>query len=349
MKTPRSVSSICRRSARKAADGLSPSSASLRPSRSQAALGGCSLHARRISAARCRTAAGSPSVSATSWSSTSVAARAALSCAAARVTASCGVPRNCRLEASDEPRQGQPVQQQGADHDDERDEQDHVASGKGAPELTVSGIAKAAASETTPRIPDHASTKPLAGSAQAPARGCARTSCGAGRPRDTPTPPAPESRWRVRPRTRPPPRSHCDRAVPVRRPAAAIRSGETRTTRGRRRRPSTPRCPVGGSRSRQWSTGRDTARRRRRRSPGAVDLLGGQVGHERPDDQAIPPPSPDPRAATDRGDDHSHREADQGSADGGAEERADSFQECHSGADRRGERDPVRGERGSRR
>ena len=63
-------------------------------------------------------------------------------------------------EAPDEQRQRQAVQQQRADHHDEGEEHD-VAVGRGtaSPDSVVIGTANAAASETTPRMPAHATTK----------------------------------------------------------------------------------------------------------------------------------------------------------------------------------------------
>ena len=65
-------------------------------------------------------------------------------------------------EPPDQPRQRQPVQQQRADHDDEGQEHDVRAAGERSPDSVVSGTANAAANETTPRMPAHATTKTCA-------------------------------------------------------------------------------------------------------------------------------------------------------------------------------------------
>ena len=59
-------------------------------------------------------------------------------------------------EPAHETRQQQSLPDQGDDDDAKSDEDDEIAVGNGVPAAVVSGMAKAAASETTPRTP----TKP---------------------------------------------------------------------------------------------------------------------------------------------------------------------------------------------
>ena len=68
-------------------------------------------------------------------------------------------------EASDEPRQGEPLADQGGHDDGEGEEHDKVAEEeRRALVRWVNGSASTAASETTPRIPAHPSTTTSRGS-----------------------------------------------------------------------------------------------------------------------------------------------------------------------------------------
>ena len=65
------------------------------------------------------------------------------------------IPSSSSPSFADHERQRQALADERHEDDRERQEEDEVASGNGAPSSVVSGTASAAASDTAPRIPAH--------------------------------------------------------------------------------------------------------------------------------------------------------------------------------------------------